>query len=167
MRSQRSAGSLAPILAADPVAAFDAAPLGIRQAVIRFFVVVRLMPVPQGSSSTHAQSSCSTRSPAGAAGWQSRSFVRSSVRATLRTSANWAHLGDAELIATAPGIPSETHQMELTRGLEAAIQELTAETVAGRQSLYKASARIAWLNAFLVVLTAALVALTVVLAVRS
>jgi site-specific DNA recombinase len=38
--------ALGPLLAADPVAAFDAAPLGIQQAVIRFFMVVRVMKAP-------------------------------------------------------------------------------------------------------------------------
>jgi len=34
--------------APDPVAAFDAAPLGIKRAVISFFMAVRLMPAPRG-----------------------------------------------------------------------------------------------------------------------
>lgn len=77
-----------------------------------------------------------------------------------------ARLSDAELIATTPGITNETHQMELARRLKVAIQELTGETVAARESSDRASARIAWLNVVLVLLTAALVALTVVLAVK-
>ncbi len=78
-----------------------------------------------------------------------------------------ARVSDAELIATAPGLTNETHQMEMSRRLKVAIQELTGETVAARESSDRASARIAWLNIMLVVLTAALVALTVVLAVAS
>jgi len=78
-----------------------------------------------------------------------------------------AGLSDAELIATAPGIPNESHRMEMVRRLKEAIVNLTAVTVAAGQSADRASARILWLNVFLVLLTAALVALTVVLAVRS
>jgi hypothetical protein len=93
---------------------------------------------------------------------------RQQVRAQNVSSVNeLAKLGDAELIATSPGLGNETHQMELSRRLKAAIQDLTAETVAARESSDRASARIAWLNVVLVVLTAALVALTVVLAVSS
>ncbi len=61
----------------------------------------------------------------------------------------------------------KTHQMELSRRLKVAIQELTSETIAARESSDSASARIAWLNVLLVLLTATLVALTVVLAVGS
>jgi hypothetical protein len=78
-----------------------------------------------------------------------------------------AALSDAELIATAPGIRTDRHELELSRRLKSAIEELTAETIAARASSDRASARIAWLNVLLVVLTAALLALTVVLAVRS
>jgi hypothetical protein len=99
---------------------------------------------------------------------QSEQQFRDQVRARNVDSVNQlAQLGDAELIATAPGLANETHQMEMSRRLKVAIQELTGETVAARESSDRASARIAWLNVFLVVLTAALVALTVVLAVRS
>jgi hypothetical protein len=62
---------------------------------------------------------------------------------------------------------NQNHQMELTRRLKVAITELTGETIAARDSSDKASARIWWLNVLLVLLTAALVALTVVLAVKS
>jgi hypothetical protein len=93
---------------------------------------------------------------------------REQVRAHNVDSVNQlAQLGDAELIATAPGLTNETHQMEMSRRLKVAIQELTGETVAARVSSDRASARIAWLNVLLVLLTAALVALTVVLAVGS
>jgi hypothetical protein len=78
-----------------------------------------------------------------------------------------AQLSDAELIATTPAIPSENHQMELTRRLKVAIEKLTDVTVTAGKSADRASSRILWLNVFLVLLTAALVALTVVLAVRS
>lgn len=78
-----------------------------------------------------------------------------------------AALGDAELIATDHSIPSISNQLELTRRLKAAIEDLTAETAAARMSSDRAAARVAWLNVILVVLTAALVALTIVLAVRS
>jgi hypothetical protein len=70
-----------------------------------------------------------------------------------------ASLSDAELIATDHSIPSLTHQMEMSRRLKVAIMELTRETVAARRS----SERVGRL---LVLLTAVLVALTVVLAVR-
>lgn len=40
--------AVAPLMARDPVAAYDAAPLGTRQAIIRFFVTVRLMPTAKG-----------------------------------------------------------------------------------------------------------------------
>jgi hypothetical protein len=78
-----------------------------------------------------------------------------------------ARLSDAELIATTPGIPNESHQMEMTRRLKVAIEGLTEVTVTAGRSADRASSRILWLNVFLVLLTAALVALTVVLAVRS
>ena len=67
---------------------------------------------------------------------------------------------DEELIATDPTIPGARHQMEMQRRLKVAIQDLTAETVSARRSADRAAV-------ILVVLTAALVALTVVLALRS
>jgi hypothetical protein len=70
-----------------------------------------------------------------------------------------ASLSDAELISTDPSIPGATHQMELSRRLKVAIRELTGETVAARKS----SERVGRL---LILLTAVLVALTVVLAVK-
>lgn len=78
-----------------------------------------------------------------------------------------AELSDAELIATTPGIPNESHQMEMTRRLKVATERLTDVTVTASESADRASSRVLWLNVFLVLLTAALVALTVVLAVRS
>ena len=78
-----------------------------------------------------------------------------------------ARLGDAELIAQAPGIPSPSHEMEMNRRLKAAIGDLTGEIVTFRESSDRASRRIFWLTVGIAVLTAALVALTVVLALRS
>jgi len=77
-----------------------------------------------------------------------------------------ANLSDAELIATSPSIQNVTHQMEMDRRLKVAIVDLTTETIAARQSSDKAARRLAWLTIVLVVLTAALVGLTVVLAAR-
>jgi len=71
-----------------------------------------------------------------------------------------ADLSDAELIATDPSIPSTRNQMEMQRRLKVAIEALTAETVLGRKVA-------TWLAVIIAALTAALVALTVVLAVRS
>ena len=78
-----------------------------------------------------------------------------------------ASVSDAELIAAAPGIPSQTHQMEMSRRLKAAIMDLTVETIASRKSSERAARRLVWLTVFVMLLTAVLVALTVVLAVRS
>lgn len=76
-------------------------------------------------------------------------------------------LSDDELIASMPaGQVSATNHMELTRRLKNAIEELTGETITARRSSEKASTRVLWLNILLVLLTAALVALTVVLAVK-
>jgi hypothetical protein len=69
-------------------------------------------------------------------------------------------LSDVELIATDHSIPSARNQMEMQRRLNAAIETLTAETVLGRKVA-------TWLAVIIAALTAALVALTVVLAVRS
>jgi hypothetical protein len=71
-----------------------------------------------------------------------------------------ADLSDAELIANDPNVPSARHQMEMQRRLKVAIEALTAETVLGRKVA-------TWLAVIIAALTAALVALTVVLAVRS
>ena len=65
---------------------------------------------------------------------------------------------DDELIATDTSIPSAQHQMEMRR-LKVAIERLTGETVAARKSANRAALAV-------IVLTAVLVALTVVLAVR-
>jgi hypothetical protein len=78
-----------------------------------------------------------------------------------------ARLSDAELIATAPSLANETHQMEMSRRLKSAIQELASETIAARKSSDRTAARLVLLSIVGVVLTAALVALTVVLAVRT
>jgi hypothetical protein len=99
---------------------------------------------------------------------QAEQQFREQVRAQNVESVNkLASLSDAELIATNPAIPSESHQMEMARRLKEAIRELTGETVAARKSADRASARIVWGTVVLVLLTGALVALTVVLAVRS
>jgi hypothetical protein len=71
-----------------------------------------------------------------------------------------ADLSDAELIANDPNIPGARHQMEMQRRLKVAIEALTVETVLGRKAANRAAVMI-------VGLTAVLVALTVVLAVRS
>src|SRR5207244_7492308 len=49
-RTRMLAGSevAGTLLAADPVAAFDAAPLGIQRAVLDFFMIVTLDPAPRG-----------------------------------------------------------------------------------------------------------------------
>jgi hypothetical protein len=71
-----------------------------------------------------------------------------------------ADISDEELIATDHSIPSSRNQMEMQRRLKVAIEALTAETVLGRKAANRAAVMI-------VGLTAVLVALTVVLAVRS
>lgn len=69
-----------------------------------------------------------------------------------------ARLSDAELIAT-PGIPNESHQMEMTRQLKVAIEGLTEVTVTAGKSADRASSRILWLNVFLILLRAVATAL--------
>jgi hypothetical protein len=69
-------------------------------------------------------------------------------------------LSDEELIAADPTIPGTRHQMEMQRRLKVAIQALTAETVTARKSANRGAL-------IIVALTAALVALTVVLAFRN
>lgn len=71
-----------------------------------------------------------------------------------------ADISDAELIATDPSMPSARNQMEMQRRHKVAIEALTAETVLGRKVA-------TWLAVIIAALTAALVALTVVLALRS
>lgn len=75
-------------------------------------------------------------------------------------------LSDEELIARAPGFPGPGYQMEMERRLKDAIKDLTIQTVAARRSADRAASRLVWLTVVLVVLTGALVALTVVLAMR-
>ncbi len=58
-------------------------------------------------------------------------------------------------------------QMHMQSRVRASVESLTSELVKFRKSSDKASDRLVWLSALVVVLTAALVALTVVLAVRS
>ena len=71
-----------------------------------------------------------------------------------------ADISDEELIATDHSIPSARNQLEMQRRLKVAIEALTAETVLGRKVA-------TWVAVVIAALTAVLVALTVVLAVRS
>jgi hypothetical protein len=109
----------------------------------------------------------------------------------LETAERLAKMSDADLIATAPGFPGPHHEMEMNRRLKDAVEKLTgeitvfresserltgqldasvasltAETIATRESSERAGRRVFWLNVVLVVMTAALVALTVVLALK-
>src|SRR5260221_12993309 len=60
---------------------------------------------------------------------------REQVRARNIDSVNQlAGVNDAELIATNPAIPSESHQMEMSRRPKAAIQELTPGENAARRA---------------------------------
>jgi hypothetical protein len=78
-----------------------------------------------------------------------------------------AGLSDAELIATNPGRANPTHEMELTRRLREAISDLTAETIEARRSADRQSGRLVGVTVAIAVMTGVLLALTVVLAVRS
>jgi hypothetical protein len=71
-----------------------------------------------------------------------------------------SELSDVELIARDRTIPGARHQMEMQRRLKVAIEALTAETVLERKAANRAAVTI-------IILTAVLVALTVVLALRS
>jgi hypothetical protein len=71
-------------------------------------------------------------------------------------------IGALSAIPTRPGTPAGTSAASATP-----MSRTNCQTVAARKSADRASARIAWLNVVLVLLTVALVALTVVLAVRS
>jgi hypothetical protein len=93
--------------------------------------------------------------------WRQAVDAQNVVRARERE-----HVSDTDLIATAPGIPNVTHQMELDRRLKVAIEDLTAEVVTSRKSADRLARRVVWASWILVALTVALVALTVVLAVR-
>jgi hypothetical protein len=108
----------------------------------------------------------------------------------LETAQRLAKMSDADLIASAPGFPGPHHEMEMNRRLKDAVEKLTgeitafresserltglldasvasltAETIAARESSERAGRRV-WLNVLLVAMTAALVALTVVLALK-
>jgi len=76
------------------------------------------------------------------------------------------NVSDEELIAREPAIPGAGHQMEMNRRLKAAIADLTGEVTTSRRSPDRLATRIVWLTFILVVLTVALVALTVILAIR-
>jgi hypothetical protein len=68
---------------------------------------------------------------------------------------------------TAETIKSRESSERLTSQLDASIASLTAETVKAARASDRAARRLVWLTVVLVVFTAALVALTVVLAVRN
>lgn len=84
------------------------------------------------------------------------------VAAPCRTVAqDLAALSDEELITTAGTTLSQPYnEMEMQRRLKVAIEGLTDESVRARRSAF-------WIGVILVALTVALVALTVVLAVRN
>jgi hypothetical protein len=101
--------------------------------------------------------------------------IRARLRANHRKNEQWrrdveamrlgnvqglAGLSDEELIAKDPSIPSRSHQMEMQRRLKVAMTDLTAEAK-------KARIQAAWGTWVLIALTLALVALTVVLAVKA
>jgi hypothetical protein len=73
------------------------------------------------------------------------------------------HIPDAELIASAPGIPGPQHEME--RRLKAAVVELTGELVNFRETSDGAATRMERLTRWLIGFTVALTALTVVIVV--
>jgi hypothetical protein len=100
------------------------------------------------------------------------------------TAERLARMSDGDLIASAPGYPGPHHEMEMQRRLKYAVEALTAETIASRQSSERLTARLdasiasltqetvraresservgrrlIWLTVVLVLLTAALVAL--------
>jgi hypothetical protein len=71
-------------------------------------------------------------------------------------------VSDADLIATAPGIPGPQHEMEMQRRLKEAIGELTGELVKFRTASDEAASRMERLTSWLVGFTIALTILTVV-----
>ena len=75
-------------------------------------------------------------------------------------------VSDAELIATTPGLTDESHSMEMSRRLKVAVENLTGEVITSRESADRLARRVVWLTAIIVVLTATLVALTIVLALK-
>ena len=87
-------------------------------------------------------------------------------RAHLDGARQRGHLSDEELIVPGARFPGTGYQIEVERRLKDAITDLSRETVAARKSSDRTASRLVWLTVVLVVLTAALVALTVVLAVR-
>jgi hypothetical protein len=76
-------------------------------------------------------------------------------------------ISSEELIAREPGIPGAGHPMEMNRRLKAAVIALTGEVVASRRSADRLAGWLLWGTYLMAAMTAALVALTVVLAVRS
>jgi hypothetical protein len=98
---------------------------------------------------------------------QERQFRQAVRDRNVATAREREDVPDAELIATAPGVPNVTHQMEMDRRLKAAIEDLTGEVVTSRKSADRLARRVVWASWVLVALTVVLVALTVVLAVKS
>jgi hypothetical protein len=72
-------------------------------------------------------------------------------------------LSDVELIASAPGIPSRSHEMEMQRRLKEAIAVLTTETIKSRESAARLTRWLIGFTIALVVLTLAVVALSAAL----
>jgi hypothetical protein len=72
-------------------------------------------------------------------------------------------LSDVDLIASAPGIPSRSHEMELQRRLKEAIALLTSETIKSRGSAERLTRWLIGFTIALVVLTLAVVALSAAL----
>jgi hypothetical protein len=71
-------------------------------------------------------------------------------------------ISDADLIASAPGIPGRGHEMEMQRRLKASIGELTEELVKFRTASDEAASGMERLTRWLVAFTIALTILTVI-----
>lgn len=76
-----------------------------------------------------------------------------------------SQLRDEELIGRAPGFPGPHYEMEMSRRLKTAIENLTTELVTFRESSDKAARKLSRLTNILIAFTAVLVALTVALVV--
>ena len=79
-------------------------------------------------------------------------------------------LSDKDLIvksAARTSMSHPDHEMEMQRRLKDAVELLTGEIITSRKSADKLAGRVVFLNVLLVIMTAVLVALTIVLAVRS
>jgi hypothetical protein len=68
---------------------------------------------------------------------------------------------DADLIASAPGIPGPQHEMEMQRRLKAAVIELTGELIKFQGTSRETASRLERLTRWLVGFTAVLAVLTV------